>query len=354
MAQQVRLLSVEPTVFYLRDGEVLRQRVDLIVANEGEEVGASIQARADGMEVSWPLGRVGPGERQCQAFIPDIRSPAEVAFELWAGGTLQEQRTLAWQPGRHWEIHLVHYAHHDLGYTDLPSNVLAEYDRFMDLVLRYCEETEHWPEEDARFRYQCEQAWSVVHYLERRPAETIERLVHFIRNGQIEVTALFGNQTLELCSTEELVRLLYPAFRLKREHGIEISSAEHNDIPGFPWGLASVLAGAGVRYFSPGVPLWYFEDVHPLWDTNEALPLEIPAACWWEGPDGARQILFRNEPFSGENGAEVVLGGVGRGLADIAVAENYEAPTVPAFQIERAAAPAGVDELQNVDHRHVF
>jgi hypothetical protein len=120
--------------------------------------------------------------------------------------------------------------------------------------------------------------------------------VHFCHNGQIEVTALYGNQTLELCSSEELVRLLYPAFRLKREYGIEISSAEHNDIPGFPWGLASALAEAGVRYFSPGVPLWYFGQgegrVHPLWDIGEALPLGTPAAGWWEGPDGARVLLW--------------------------------------------------------------
>ncbi len=292
MTQQMRLLSIEPTVFYLRDGDMLRQRVDVVLVNEGEEVDASIRVRTGSIEASWPLGRVGHGERCCPAFIPDARSPTEMTFELWSGHVLQEQRTVSWQPGRHWEVHLIHYSHHDLGYTDLPSNVLAEHAGFMDRVLRFCEETEGWPEADARFRYQCEQAWSLVNYVEHRPVDKIERLVHFIRSGQIELTALFGNQTLELCSTEELVRLLYPAFRLKREHGIEISSAEHNDIPGFPWGLASVLAGAGVRYFSPGVPLWYFEGVHPLWDTEQAIPLEVPAACWWEGPDGARVLLW--------------------------------------------------------------
>jgi hypothetical protein len=29
-------------------------------------------------------------------------------------------------PSRRWEVHLVHGSHHDLGYTDLPSNVLRE------------------------------------------------------------------------------------------------------------------------------------------------------------------------------------------------------------------------------------
>jgi hypothetical protein len=296
MIPRVSIRSVEPTVFFIREGDALRQWVRLTVENRGPDVAARLEVRADGVDESLPLGTVSSGETVREVSLPDIRSPVDVMLGLWADGTLQDQTTVAWSPQRHWEVYLIQYAHHDLGYTDLPSNVLAEYDGFMDQVLRYCEGTEDWPEEEARFRYQCEQAWSVVHYVENRPPEVVERLAHYIRNGQIEVTALFGNQTLELCGHEELVRLLYPSFRLAREHGIAVSSAEHNDIPGFPWGLASVLAGAGVRYFSPGVPLWYFgrgeEKAHPLWDTEAALPLDMPAACWWEGPDGARVLLW--------------------------------------------------------------
>ncbi len=59
------------------------------------------------------------------------------------------------------------------------------------------------------------------------------------------MTALFANEITELCGHEELVRLLYPSFELKRRFGIDITVAEHNDIPGFSWGLASALAGAG-------------------------------------------------------------------------------------------------------------
>jgi hypothetical protein len=292
----VRITSIEPTVFYVRVNSTLRQWVRIRVANDGERQDAHLQMRTSDLREDIPLGAIAPGERSYDAWFPDLRQPMEVELGLQVGGKLHDERTTTWQPQRHWKVYLVHYAHHDMGYTDLPSNVLREYDGFMDQVLRYCEETERWPDEGARFRYQCEQAWSAVHYLENRPHEVAERLAHYVENGQVEVTALFGNQTLELCSTEELVRLLYPAFRLKREYGISVTSAEHNDIPGFPWGLASVLAGAGVRYFSPGVPLWYFgegeERVHPLWDTKEALPLEVPAACWWEGPDGARVLLW--------------------------------------------------------------
>ncbi|MGD0901215.1 MAG: hypothetical protein ABR915_25585, partial [Thermoguttaceae bacterium] len=45
-----------------------------------------------------------------------------------------------------------------------------------DKVLDFCDETADWPEE-SRFRYVAEQAWSVLHYLEHRPAEKTQRLV---------------------------------------------------------------------------------------------------------------------------------------------------------------------------------
>jgi hypothetical protein len=294
----VRITSVDPTAFFAYRGDTLRHLVRVSVSDaetlSSQNVCLRLQAR--GLDEDIVLDPIVPGRAQYDAWFPDLRQPTEIRLSLMSDGQVCDEHILAWQPQRHWEVHLVHYSHHDMGYTDLPSNVLREYESFMDDVLRYCEDTEHWPDEDARFRYQCEQAWSVVAYLEGRSREVAERLAYYARNGQVEVTALFGNQTLELCSTEELVRLLYPAFRLKRMYGIEVTSAEHNDIPGFPWGLASVLAGAGIHYFSPGVPLWYFgegeERVHPLWDTDEALSMEMPAACWWEGPDGAQVLLW--------------------------------------------------------------
>jgi len=291
----MRFTSIEPTPFFAYHGGELRHLVQIGLDDVEAEVRSHdtrVHLRAPHVDEMLNLGALSSENKTYDAWFPDLAQPAEIRLGLYLGQELHDERTLPWQPQRKWEVHLIHYAHHDLGYTDLPSRVLREYEGFMDQVLDYCRETEGWPEQEARFRYQCEQAWSVVHYLEHRPPEMTRRLAHYCHTGQIEVTALYGNQTLELCSHEELVRLLYPAFRLKRELGIEITSAEHNDIPGFTWGLASVLAGAGIRYFSPGVPLWYFHGVHPLWDTDAALPLGMPAACWWEGPDGARVLLW--------------------------------------------------------------
>ncbi|MEP7355621.1 MAG: glycosyl hydrolase-related protein, partial [Anaerolineales bacterium] len=110
----------------------------------------------------------------------------------------------------------------------------------------------------------------------------------------VELTALLGNETSELCGHEELVRLLYPAFRFKRRYGVPIQTAELNDIPGVAWGLIKVLAGSGIKYFSPGIQdyfAWWFK-VHPMWDEAAVLPRDVPGAFWWQAQDGQRVLAW--------------------------------------------------------------
>ena len=83
-------------------------------------------------------------------------------------------------------------------------------------MLQFCEQTQDWPD-GTKFRWLIEQGFSLVEFIENRQPDVVERLMRFVRNGQIEVTALFTNQILELCSHEELVRLLYPTLRLRQK-----------------------------------------------------------------------------------------------------------------------------------------
>lgn len=288
----MRIISLEPTVFFVRDGGALRQLACLRV-DCGERIGqATLSVRAKGLDETVSLSVIDAGLTEHEVYLPDLREPAQLKLGLWIDGALQNQINVDWQPQRHWEVYLVHGSHHDLGYTDLPSNLLREHDSFLDDVVRWCEETADWPEE-SRFRYVVEQGWSVLHFIEHRPPEVVERLARLMQEGRIEVTALLGNETSELCGPEEQIRLLYPAFRLKRRFGIPIRSAELNDVPGLSWGLVSVLAGSGIRYFAPGIPdyfSWGYK-VHCFWDEEAVLPRDLPGAFWWQGPDESR-VLF--------------------------------------------------------------
>ena len=288
----LKIAAITPTVFFVRTDEGVKQAVDITLANGGEATDAQIAVRFDAQSVSTDLAVVESGEGTHRIYIPDIREPIDVAISLLVEGQVQDQRTMTWAPMRHWEIYMVHGSHHDLGYTDLPSNVLREHDEFLDDVVRFCEQTADWPE-DSKFRYVVEQGWSVLHYVENRPTEAVERLASLMCEGRIEVTALFGNETSELCGDEEQIRLTYPSFRLKRRFGIPIRTAELNDVPGLSWGLVSVLAGAGIRYFAPRIPdyfRWGYT-VHPFWDEDAVIPRDMSGAFWWEGVDGSR-VLF--------------------------------------------------------------
>ncbi|HID09969.1 MAG TPA: hypothetical protein EYP17_01530 [Candidatus Latescibacteria bacterium] len=154
-----------------------------------------------------PSGLIEPGEKRCQISVPEIEEETSVEFALSAGAEVLDRRSFEWKPKRHWEVYLVHISHHDLGYTDLPRDVLREHDGFMDEILRLCEETETWPEE-AKFRYTVEGSWSMLHFLEDGPKGALDKLIRYMKQGRIELTALFGNEITELCGHEELVRLL--------------------------------------------------------------------------------------------------------------------------------------------------
>lgn len=307
--------TVKPTVFFIGVKEELLQVVDISIENKEGSTEASVEIKIGSQKRHMDIGIVESGEGIYQVYVPDIHKPILMEFILLVHGKVQDRYSVTWEPQRHWQVYLVHYSHHDIGYTDLPSNVLAEHDDFMDEILRFCKKTDSFPDE-SKFRYTIEQSCSISHFIKNRPKKVVDELIDYIKKGRIEVTALFGNQTTELCGHEELIRLLYPSFQLKREYNIPICSAMHNDIPGVSWGLATVLAGAGVKFFSPGIPVWYFgkkvppstrtlsisskQEVHPFWDESKVLPLDIPGAFKWEGPDGSQVIFWYNLHGHGE------------------------------------------------------
>ncbi|MEW6756242.1 MAG: hypothetical protein AB1505_35500, partial [Candidatus Latescibacterota bacterium] len=297
----LRLVAVQPTVLFVRQQDHLLQQVRLVVGRSGPPVaGAQVRIEIAGWAPAvCPLGSVDQEEQTFAVYVPDTRQPARATVVLEAGGQVHDRRALTCEPRKHWQVHLVPIAHHDLGYTDTIEGVLAKYVRIYEDMLRFCAETADWPEE-ARFRYTAEEAWSLQHFVEHAAPEAVDRLAALVRQGRVEIPALFGNQISGLCSHEELVRLLYPSVRLARRLGGTIRTGSITDIPGLSWGLPSVLAGAGVRYFFAGLPTYFrwqnprvAPDVHTFWDEEVVLRSHgRPDAFYWEGPDGGRVLVY--------------------------------------------------------------
>jgi alpha-mannosidase len=291
----LRISRIEPTVFFIEKKNELLQAVDIAIENTEKTVEATIDVRFDSRERHVDIGKVDRGLRTYRIYVPDVREPISAEFILSARGKVQDKWRMSWEPKKLWRVYMIPIAHHDFGYTDTIENVLCRYDGFYDDILRFCEDTEDF-EKESKFRYQVEGSWSIQHFVENRPREVVEKLMRYVREGRIEIPALFGNEISALCGHEELIRLLYPSFRLKRKYGVKISTASITDIPGLSWGLPTVLKGAGVKYFFAGLAT-YFEwgrsDVHTFWDESAILREHgRPDAFWWQGPDGETVLVY--------------------------------------------------------------
>lgn len=195
---------------------------------------------------------------------------------------------------RHWEFHLVQMSHHDPGYTDLMSHVFQRHYEWLDRVLDDMDARQDYPE-DTRLRIAIEQFWSLEYFLDHAPGERVEKLIKYIKRGDIELTALYANLITEQLGHEECYRAFYPAQEFAKKCGVKITCATHNDIPGVSWGLCRVLCDAGIEMFLPDFPNYYnwgHGDLDSFWNMRDIFGYEGPGACYWKSPDQKRVLMW--------------------------------------------------------------
>lgn len=300
-SSMLKIIKIEPTVLFKKEQNGLMQAVDITIENTGHPVDVQLKVRIHSHdELSVNLGIIKVGKENYRFFIPEIAGPISVEFVLKTANKMQDRLTMSWIPRKHWEICMIPISHHDLGYTATIEHVMRNYrETYMD-VIQFCEETESYPDE-AKFRYSVEESWSLQSFIERSDKATREKLAKYIKEGRIEVQAFYGNLVTGMCSHEELIRLLYPSFRINKEFGGQIKVASITDMPGLSWGLPTILSGAGVNYLFGGMPD-YFEwgnypekrsDIHTFWDEKNILrPPGKPDAFYWKGPDGSKVLVY--------------------------------------------------------------
>ena len=293
--RQVRLVSVEPTVFYQREGVALTQLGEATVENLAQDqVKITLESQIQGRRPGRMSTTVPKGTTTVRFSLEEIDKPQYVTFVLKVGDAEQDRHSMTWRPQRKWRVFFIPITHHDLGYTDTIENVLNRYADFYDDILRFCRETDDWPDE-AKYRYTAEGAWAMQHFVETRDKEPLEELGKYVKQGRIEIGALMGNEISGLCGHEELVRLMYPSFRMAHRFDGQILTGSITDVPGLSWGLPTIMAGAGVKYFFAGLPT-YFEwgrnDIHTFWDESAVLRNGRPDAFHWQGPDGESVLVY--------------------------------------------------------------
>lgn len=195
-------------------------------------------------------------------------------------------------PVRRWELSLVHHSHFDIGYTDLQGQVILEQLSYLDHALELAEADLHNSSASA-FKWSVESLWVFTQWMSRRPAQTVERMMHLVKEGRIELAALPFNMHTEACSTEELHGLLQGALEMEKIYGVSLPVAYQTDVPGCVSGTVDALSDAGVRYLAVAHN-WAGRSVPYLGDG-----IDLPRLFWWESPAGKRLMVWMTTTAQG-------------------------------------------------------
>lgn len=175
------------------------------------------------------------------------------------------------------KVFLLHHTHVDLGYTDFRSVVEPELIDMVDTTLDLVAESASRPEAE-QFRWIHEISWPVLRYIER-PNARREDLFRAIREGRIELTALYMNPT-DLFDQDTFEHSTKYAVDLARAQSLPLDTAMFSDCPGIAWSVPDILNGLGIRYLSAAP------------DFIMSCPLEIERPFYWEGPEGGRVLTW--------------------------------------------------------------
>ena len=225
---------------------------------------------------------IGFGSNTLRFGLNEVTSPTELQFRLVAGKFTQTLQ-LEQRPVRKWKVNLVQHSHTDIGYTRSQSEILGEHLRYIDYALDYCDITDSYPDE-AKFRWTCEASWAVDEYLKSRPAAQVARLKKRVREGRIELTAMYFNFD-ELPEEQVLAASLQPLKRFKVA-GMETKTAMQNDVNGIAWCMNDFYTDLGVRYLNMGTH-----------GHRALICFDKPTLFWWESPSGNRMLAYRGEHY---------------------------------------------------------
>lgn len=234
----------------------------------------------DGIEVD--RRSIAAGKQTFDIFTDPVARPTAVDLTVRLGSaTLHE--TVQVHPVRKMQVYILPHSHHDLGYTELQSDVEERQMRNITLGIDLARKTAAYPE-GSRFVWNLEVLWGADLYMRRKSPEEKAAFLEAVRKGWVALNGSYANELTGLCRPEELLQLFRYGTELSREAGTTIDSAMMSDVPGYTWGTVDAMAQAGIRYFSSAPN--YFDRIGRFMDTLQDKPF------WWVSRSGKAKVLF--------------------------------------------------------------
>ncbi|AOW10272.1 glycoside hydrolase family 38 N-terminal domain-containing protein [Flavobacterium gilvum] len=189
------------------------------------------------------------------------------------------------------ELHLIHHAHTDIGYSHIQPDVIKIHNKNIVDALEMIEKTKSYPAE-AKFKWNVESLWAVENFLKVATPAQKEKFVAAVKNGDIFLSALYANLLTGMSEPEEMFHYTEYANKLRKEFGFKINGAMISDIPGFAWSTVTALSKGGVKYFSIGSNFMGLD--HPYLGDRAGHFLKNwgDKPVWWTSPSGQEKVLF--------------------------------------------------------------
>ena len=276
-------VEIDPTIFYQQKGEQLVELVDVYVRHNAAASDGRFELSVGGQEVSAKLASDHSfGEERLQLAVPDF-SPGTKGEASVTLGNNSQRLPVTLTPAKKWTLLIVSHEHIDVGYTDYQPKVAEIQSRVLDEAMDMIRD-------HPDYRYSVDGFWVIQEFLAGRNAEDRQRLLQLVREHKILVPAEYANLLTEFPAVETLIRSLYPSFQFDRENGANFDYANITDVPSQSWSYASVLAAAGLKYFTSGSN----PDRGPIVMLSD---LEARSPYWWEGPDGGKILMWYSKSY---------------------------------------------------------
>jgi hypothetical protein len=253
--------------------------------------------------------RIDEGHTLVHLFVPEVYELRTYGLRVEALDREPFEAGVRILPQRKWSVFLVHHSHLDIGYTDTQSSVLQHHLQYLDSVLDLASATDDWPE-DAKFRWNVEANWPLLHWIKKRPESDRTRIFDRVREGRIEICALPFSMHTEAYSIDELARQLRFADELRDHYDVPIRTAMQTDVPGATIGLLSSLVDADVRYLSVAHNYAGRSAPHLVGGQDLTRPF------YWRAPNGKRLLVWYTDSPHGSAYMEGNL---------VGLAEDYQA-----------------------------
>jgi alpha-mannosidase len=275
--------SVEKSSFALpirgiaKKGGRLVQPIQLTIVHAGMD--ATLVVRADHQEVERRV--LSSGTHTFNVYVDPVETARRVLIDYEIAGK-SDSAEVRVEPVRKIQIFILPHSHHDLGYTDLQSNIEAKQMVNISRGIELARNTANYPP-GARFVWNLEVLWGADLFMRTKTEPEREELISAVKKGWIGLNGMYANELTGLCRPEELLQLFRYSTELGNQCGIQVDSAMISDVPGYTWGTVSAMAQAGIRYFSAAPN--FFDRIGNFMVEWQDKPF------WWVSPSGNERVL---------------------------------------------------------------